>query len=50
MIVDTHLHIVDMAALDYPWLGGAGELNRNWSYDDYAREARRLGIAATLHM
>jgi predicted TIM-barrel fold metal-dependent hydrolase len=50
MIVDTHLHIVDMAALDYPWLGGAGDLNRNWSYDDYAREARRLGIAATLHM
>ena len=50
MIVDTHLHIVDMAALDYPWLGGAGDLNRNWSYDEYAREARRLGIAATLHM
>ena len=50
MIVDTHLHIVDMAALNYPWLGGAGDLNRSWSYDDYAREARRLGIAATLHM
>lgn len=50
MIVDTHLHIVDMAALGYPWLGGAGDLNRNWSYDDYAREARRLGIAATMHM
>jgi predicted TIM-barrel fold metal-dependent hydrolase len=50
MIVDTHLHIVDMAALAYPWLDGAGALNRNWSYDDYAREARRLGIVATLHM
>ena len=50
MIVDTHLHIVDMAALDYPWLGGAGDLNRSWSYDDYVREARRLGIAATMHM
>jgi len=50
MIVDTHLHIVDMAALDYPWLGGAGSLNRTWSYEDYAREARRLGITATLHM
>jgi len=50
MIVDTHLHIVDMAALDYPWLGGAGDLNRTWSYDDYAREARRLGISATMHM
>jgi predicted TIM-barrel fold metal-dependent hydrolase len=50
MIVDTHLHIVDMAALHYPWLGGAGELNRSWLYDDYAREARRLGIGATMHM
>jgi predicted TIM-barrel fold metal-dependent hydrolase len=50
MIVDTHLHIVDMAALDYPWLGGAGELNRTWSYEEYAREARRLGISATMHM
>lgn len=50
MIVDTHLHIVDMAALDYPWLGGAGDLNRTWSYDQYAREARRLGITATMHM
>lgn len=50
MIVDTHLHIVDMDALDYPWLGGAGDLNRSWSYRQYLLEARRLGIAATLHM
>ena len=50
MIVDTHLHIVDMDALNYPWLGGAGSLNRSWSYEEYLREARRLGIAATLHM
>lgn len=49
MIVDTHLHIVDMAVLDYPWLGGAGDLNRNWLYEDYAREARRLGIVAAMH-
>jgi predicted TIM-barrel fold metal-dependent hydrolase len=50
MIVDTHLHIVDMAAMNYPWLAGAGVLNRNWFYDDYAREARRVGITATMHM
>jgi predicted TIM-barrel fold metal-dependent hydrolase len=50
MIVDTHLHIVDMDAMNYPWLAGAGALARNASYDDYALEARRLGITATLHM
>jgi len=50
MIVDTHLHIVNMAALSYPWLGGAGDLNRTWSYEEYVREARRLGITATMHM
>jgi predicted TIM-barrel fold metal-dependent hydrolase len=50
MIVDTHLHIVDQGALSYPWLADAGPLNRNFSYDDYAREARRLGIVAALHM
>ncbi len=50
MIVDTHLHIVDQDALSYPWLADAGPLNRNFSYDDYAREAKRLGIAASLHM
>ncbi|MBL0372437.1 amidohydrolase [Rhizobium sp. KVB221] len=50
MIVDTHLHIVDQSALSYPWLAGAGALNRSFSYDDYAREARRLGITASMHM
>jgi predicted TIM-barrel fold metal-dependent hydrolase len=50
MIVDTHLHIVDMDAMNYPWLAGAGALARNASYDDYAVEAKRLGITATLHM
>ncbi len=50
MIIDTHLHIVDQQALTYPWLAEAGPLNRNALYDDYAREARRLGIEAVLHM
>lgn len=50
MIVDTHLHIIDRTALDYPWLANAGALNRDCLYADYAREARRLGIGATLHM
>ncbi|MDQ6434670.1 amidohydrolase [Mesorhizobium sp. LHD-90] len=50
MIIDTHLHIVDQAALRYPWLSGAPALNRDFSYEEYASEARRGGIAQTLHM
>ena len=50
MIIDTHLHVIDQSALRYPWLAGAPALNRDFSYQDYAREARRCGIEATLHM
>lgn len=50
MIVDTHLHVIDQSALRYPWLAGAPALNRDFSYEEYAREARRVGIGATLHM
>ncbi len=50
MIVDTHLHVIDRSALDYPWLDGIDALNRDWSYDAYALEARRAGIGRTLHM
>jgi predicted TIM-barrel fold metal-dependent hydrolase len=50
MIVDTHLHVIDRAALDYPWLGEVEPLNRNWSYETYALEARRAGIGRSLHM
>ncbi len=50
MLFDTHLHVVDRKALRYPWLDGAGALNRDSLYEDYAREARRCGITDTLHM
>lgn len=50
MIIDTHLHVIDQAALSYPWLTGTPALNRNFSYEDYAREARRVGIGASVHM
>lgn len=50
MIIDTHLHIVDQSRLRYPWLAGAPALNRDFSYEEYAREARRCGITSTLHM
>ncbi len=50
MIIDTHLHIVDRSSLRYPWLAGAPALNRDFSYEEYAQEAKRGGISATLHM
>lgn len=50
MLFDTHLHIVDRKALNYPWLDGAGTLNRDHFYADYAREAQRCGITDVLHM
>ncbi|MCT8990137.1 amidohydrolase [Chelativorans sp. SCAU2101] len=50
MIVDTHLHVIDQSVLAYPWLSGTPALNRNFSYETYAREAKRVGIEATLHM
>jgi predicted TIM-barrel fold metal-dependent hydrolase len=50
MIVDTHLHLIDLSVLKYSWLKGVPALNRNFLYEDYAREARRAGIEAALHM
>jgi predicted TIM-barrel fold metal-dependent hydrolase len=50
VIIDTHLHVIDQSALSYPWLSGAPALNRDFSYEEYAREAKRVGIAKTLHM
>jgi predicted TIM-barrel fold metal-dependent hydrolase len=50
MLFDTHLHVVDRAKLNYPWLAEAGALNRDSLYDDYARDAQRAGITDTFHM
>lgn len=50
MIVDTHLHVIDPSAMDYPWLAGVPPLDRPWPYETYALEARRAGITQTLHM
>ncbi|MEP9373710.1 amidohydrolase [Mesorhizobium sp. KR1-2] len=50
MIVDTHLHLIDLSALRYPWLAGAAALNRDFRYEHYETEARRAGIATALHM
>ncbi|PLP56892.1 amidohydrolase [Mesorhizobium loti] len=50
MIFDTHLHLIDRQALRYPWLGNAPALNRDFSHEEYATEARRAGIEAAFHM
>lgn len=50
MIVDTHLHVIDPSVLEYPWLASVPPLNQPWPYESYALEARRAGIAQTLHM
>ena len=50
MIIDTHLHLIDQSALRYPWLAGVPALNRDFSYEEYAVDARRCGIEAVLHM
>ena len=50
MIIDTHLHLIDKTALRYPWLSGVPALDRDFSQDEYAAQARRAGIEAALHM
>ena len=50
MIIDTHLHLIDRAALRYPWLAGVPALDRDFSYAEYATDAHRCGIEAALHM
>ncbi|MER8444865.1 amidohydrolase [Mesorhizobium sp. M1066] len=50
MIVDTHLHLIDRSTLRYPWLTGVPALNRDFSYEDYATEAQRVGVGRVLHM
>ncbi|RUY92998.1 amidohydrolase, partial [Mesorhizobium sp. M7A.F.Ca.CA.001.12.2.1] len=50
MIIDTHLHLIDRSALRYPWLAGVPALNRDFSYEDYATEAQRVGVERVLHM
>ena len=49
-IIDTHLHLVDRSRLDYPWLDGVPALQRDWLIEDYAREARQVGIGSALFM
>jgi predicted TIM-barrel fold metal-dependent hydrolase len=49
-IIDTHVHLIYMQRLEYPWLAADDALRGNHTYETYARQARRLGISAALHM
>nr|WP_206117181.1 amidohydrolase [Rhizobium laguerreae] len=44
------MHIIDRSALPYPWLSGVPDLDHDFLYETYAREARRCGITTVLHM
>ncbi len=49
-IVDTHLHLVYLDKFSYPWLESSPPLKRQWTFDSYWAEARKLGIETALHM
>jgi predicted TIM-barrel fold metal-dependent hydrolase len=49
-IIDTHLHLVYLDKLRYPWLDGEPALNRQWDWPSYWAEASGLGIEAAIHM
>jgi L-fuconolactonase len=45
VIVDSHLHVWDLARAEYPWLTeDAGPLYRDHAFDEIAPTLRRLGI------
>jgi predicted TIM-barrel fold metal-dependent hydrolase len=49
-ILDTHLHLVDLGRLRYPWLSGVPKLHRDFPLAEYWRQAAPLGIEGALHM
>lgn len=50
MLIDTHLHLIDKTALNYPWLASAPALDRDYLFATYRQEAERCGISSALHM
>jgi len=50
MLFDTHLHLIYKDRLTYPWLDDVEALNRDNRFEDYNRDAARLGITGCLHM
>ena len=49
-MIDTHLHVIDRAALEYPWLAGVPPLNRDFLWAEYQVLANRCGITQSIFM
>ncbi len=49
-VIDTHLHLIDLDRLHYPWLDGEPRLKRSHGLDEYLAQANPAGIEAMLHM
>jgi predicted TIM-barrel fold metal-dependent hydrolase len=50
VIFDTHLHLIYLDKLYYPWLDDFTALRHDATYDSYAVTAGRVGISGVLHM
>ena len=50
LLFDTHLHLIERAALRYPWLAGEPALDQDFSLERYGAEAARCGLGGALHM
>ena len=50
MLFDTHLHLIYLDRLNYPWLEAVPALNVSSTFASYSQKAKRLGIAGCLHM
>lgn len=48
--IDTHVHVVEMGRLRYPWIDGVPALQRNFPFAEWQAEAKRCGITGALHM
>ncbi|MDQ0394764.1 amidohydrolase family protein [Labrys monachus] len=49
-IIDTHLHLIDLDRLHYPWLDGEPALKHSFTLAQYKAQAEPAGIEAMLHM
>src|SRR3954454_13496677 len=49
-IVDTHVHLWDLASFRLAWLEPGTPLHRNFLWDDYRRATQGLNLAKAIYM